>query len=120
MIRFYHRRTISSSVKFFTEFLSHSHMFSHDISFDKLIFACEDTLIAPTHWDDEPFELIVSNLPYSIKWAGDDNPLLINDPCFAPAGVLAPKSRADLAFIMHSLSWLAIMPPIVKTRKMEF
>lgn len=71
-------------------------MFSHDISFDKLIFACEDTLIAPTHWDDEPFELIVSNPPYSIKWAGDDNPLLINDPCFAPAGVLAPKSRADL------------------------
>lgn len=58
-------------------------------------------------WDDEPFELIVSNPPYSIKWAGDDNPLLINDPRFAPAGVLAPKSKADMAFIMHSLSWLA-------------
>ena len=57
--------------------------------------------------DDEPFELIVSNPPYSIKWSGDDNPLLINDPRFAPAGVLAPKSKADLAFIMHSLSWLA-------------
>ena len=53
------------------------------------------------------FELIVSNPPYSIKWAGDDNPLLINDPRFSPAGVLAPKSKADLAFIMHSLSWLA-------------
>ena len=51
--------------------------------------------------------MIVSNPPYSIKWAGDDNPLLINDPRFAPAGVLAPKSKADLAFIMHSLSWLA-------------
>ena len=62
---------------------------------------------APQHWDDEPFELIVSNPPYSIKWAGDENPLLINDPRFAPAGVLAPKSKADLAFIMHSLSWLA-------------
>ena len=82
-------------------------MFLHDIGFDKFSIACEDTLVAPAHWDDEPFELIVSNPPYSIKWAGDDNPLLINDPRFAPAGVLAPKSKADLAFIMHSLSWLA-------------
>ena len=82
-------------------------MFLHDIGFDKFNVACEDTLIAPQHWDEEPFELIVSNPPYSIKWAGDENPLLINDPRFAPAGVLAPKSKADLAFIMHSLSWLA-------------
>lgn len=82
-------------------------MFLHDIGFDKFDIACEDTLISPQHWDDEPFELIVSNPPYSIKWAGDENPLLINDPRFAPAGVLAPKSKADLAFIMHSLSWLA-------------
>ena len=82
-------------------------MFLHDIGFDKFDIACEDTLISPQHWDDEPFELIVSNPPYSIKWAGDDNPLLINDPRFAPAGVLAPKNKADLAFIMHSLSWLA-------------
>ena len=82
-------------------------MFLHDVGFDKFNIACEDTLISPQHWDDEPFELIVSNPPYSIKWAGDDNPLLINDPRFAPAGVLAPKSKADMAFIMHSLSWLA-------------
>ena len=82
-------------------------MFLHDVGFDKFDIACEDTLMNPSHWDDEPFELIVSNPPYSIKWAGDDNPLLINDPRFAPAGVLAPKSKADLAFIMHSLSWLA-------------
>ena len=82
-------------------------MFLHDIGFDKFNVACEDTLTAPQHWDDEPFELIVSNPPYSIKWAGDENPLLINDPRFSPAGVLAPKSKADLAFIMHSLSWLA-------------
>lgn len=82
-------------------------MFLHDIEPDKFDIACEDTLISPAHWDDEPFELIVSNPPYSIKWAGDDNPLLINDPRFSPAGVLAPKSKADLAFIMHSLSWLA-------------
>lgn len=82
-------------------------MFLHDVGFDKFDIACDDTLIAPQHWDDEPFELIVSNPPYSIKWAGDDNPLLINDPRFSPAGVLAPKSKADLAFIMHSLSWLA-------------
>ena len=82
-------------------------MFLHDVGFDKFNIACEDTLISPQHWDDEPFELIVSNPPYSIKWAGDDNPLLINDPRFSPAGVLAPKSKADLAFIMHCLSWLA-------------
>ena len=82
-------------------------MFLHDIGFDKFDIACEDTLINPQHWDDEPFELIVSNPPYSIKWAGDDNPLLINDPRYSPASVLAPKSKADLAFIMHSLAWLA-------------
>lgn len=82
-------------------------MFLHDIDFNKFNVACEDTLISPQHWDDEPFELIVSNPPYSIKWAGNDNPLLINDPRFAPAGVLAPKSKADMAFIMHSLAWLA-------------
>ena len=82
-------------------------MFLHDIGFDKFSIACEDTLVSPQHWDDEPFEVIVSNPPYSIKWEGDANPLLINDPRFSPAGVLAPKSKADLAFIMHSLSWLA-------------
>lgn len=82
-------------------------MFLHDVGYDKFDIACEDTLLNPQHWDDEPFELIVSNPPYSIKWVGDDNPLLINDPRFSPAGVLAPKSKADLAFIMHSLSWLA-------------
>ncbi len=82
-------------------------MFLHDIDFDKFDIANEDTLISPQHWDDEPFEAIVSNPPYSIKWAGDSNPLLINDERFSPAGILAPKSYADLAFIMHSLSWLA-------------
>ena len=81
-------------------------MFLHDVGFDKFDIAGRYST-APQHWDDEPFELIVSNPPYSIKWAGDDNPLLINDPRFSPAGVLAPKSKADLAFIMHSLSWLA-------------
>ena len=82
-------------------------MFLHDIGYDKFDIACEDTLTSPQHWDDEPFEVIVSNPPYSIKWAGDDNAVLINDPRYAPAGVLAPKSNADFAFIMHSLSWLA-------------
>ena len=82
-------------------------MFLHDIGYDKFDIACEDTLISPQHWDDEPFEVIVSNPPYSIKWAGDDNAVLINDPRYSPAGVLAPKSKADFAFIMHSLSWLA-------------
>lgn len=82
-------------------------MFLHDIGYDKFDVECEDTLTNPQHWDSEPFELIVSNPPYSIKWEGDDNPLLINDPRFSPAGVLAPKSKADMAFVMHCLSWLA-------------
>ena len=82
-------------------------MFLHDIDYDKFDIACEDTLLSPQHWDDEPFEVIVSNPPYSIHWKGDDDITLINDPRFAPAGVLAPKSKADLAFIMHSLSWLS-------------
>jgi type I restriction enzyme M protein len=82
-------------------------MFLHDIDYDKFDIAHGDTLTDPLHWDDEPFEAIVSNPPYSIKWDGDGNSILINDPRFSPAGVLAPKSKADLAFIMHSLSWLA-------------
>ena len=82
-------------------------MFLHDIDYDKFDIAHEDTLLHPQHWDDEPFEVIVSNPPYSIKWEGDNNPILINDPRFSPAGVLAPKGKADLAFIMHSLAWLA-------------
>ncbi len=82
-------------------------MFLHDIDYDKFDIAHGDTLTDPLHWDDEPFEAIVSNPPYSIKWAGKNDPILINDPRFSPAGVLAPPSKADLAFIMHSLSWLA-------------
>lgn len=82
-------------------------MFLHDIGYEKFNIGHGDTLTEPLHWDDEPFEAIVSNPPYSIKWEGNDNPLLINDDRFSPAGVLAPKSKADLAFIMHSLSWLA-------------
>lgn len=84
-------------------------MFLHDIGYEKFDIAYGDTLKdpSPLHWNEEPFEAIVSNPPYSIKWEGDDNPLLINDERFTPAGVLAPKSKADMAFIMHSLSWLA-------------
>ena len=82
-------------------------MFLHDIGYDKFDIEHGDTLIDPKHWDDEPFEAIVSNPPYSINWEGSDNGTLINDPRFSPAGVLAPKSKADFAFIMHCLSWLA-------------
>ena len=82
-------------------------MFLHDIDYDKFDIALGDTLVDPQHWDDQPFEVVVSNPPYSIKWEGDGNATLINDPRFAPAGVLAPKSKADLAFVMHALSWLA-------------
>lgn len=82
-------------------------MFLHDISFDKFDIAHGDTLMEPKHQDDEPFDAIVSNPPYSIKWEGKSNPLLINDPRFAPAGVLAPESKADLAFTMHMLHSLS-------------
>ena len=82
-------------------------MFLHDINYEKFSIAHGDTLIDPKHWDDEPFDAIVSNPPYSIKWEGKNNPLLINDPRFSPAGVLAPPSKADLAFTMHMLTWLS-------------
>ena len=88
--------------------LARINMFLHDVNYEKFHLANGDTLMEPQHWDDEPFDAIVSNPPYSIKWDGDSNPLLINDPRFAPAGVLAPKSAADLAFTMHMLSWLAV------------
>lgn len=82
-------------------------MFLHNIDFDKFSIVREDTLLSPMHWDDQPFELIVSNPPFSVPWEGDSNPVLINDPRFAPAGVLAPQSKGDMAFVMHALSWLA-------------
>jgi type I restriction enzyme M protein len=82
-------------------------MFLHDINYEKFEIAHGDTLTDPVHWDDQPFEAIVSNPPYSIDWDGDANPLMIDDPRFSPAGVLAPKSKADLAFTMHILHWLA-------------
>lgn len=82
-------------------------MFLHNVGYDKFNIALGDTLEDPQHWDDEPFDVIVSNPPYSIHWSGEDNPVLINDPRFSVAGVLAPKTKADFAFILHSLSWLS-------------
>lgn len=87
--------------------LARINMFLHDVNFDKFNIALGDTLKDPQHWDDEPFDAIVSNPPYSIKWEGKNNPLNINDARFSPAGVLAPPSKADLAFTMHMLSWLS-------------
>ena len=87
--------------------LARINMFLHDVNFDKFDIALGDTLKEPAHWDDEPFDAIVSNPPYSIKWEGKENPLNINDARFSPAGVLAPASKADLAFTMHMLSWLS-------------
>lgn len=87
--------------------LCRMNMWLHDIEYTDFNIGHGDTLTEPLHWDDEPFEAIVSNPPYSIKWKGDTDPILINDERFSPAGVLAPKSKADLAFIMHSLSWLS-------------
>ncbi len=82
-------------------------MFLHDINYEKFNIAHGDTLTNPKHWDEEPFDAIVSNPPYSINWEWDANPILINDPRFAPAWVLAPKSKADLAFTLHMLTWLS-------------
>jgi len=87
--------------------LARINMFLHDIGFEKFDFALGDTLKNPMHWNDEPFDAIVSNPPYSTKWEGKNNPILINDTRFSPAGVLAPSSKADLAFVMHILSWLS-------------
>lgn len=88
--------------------LARINMFLHGVNYEQFNIAHGDTLTDPQHWDDEPFEAIVSNPPYSIRWEGDANPLLINDERYSPAGVLAPKSKADLAFTMHILSWLAV------------
>ncbi len=82
-------------------------MFLHDINYANFDIRNGDTLLEPYHWDEEPFDAIVSNPPYSTKWVGSDNATLINDARFAPAGVLAPKSKSDLAFTMHMLSWLS-------------
>lgn len=87
--------------------LARINMFLHNINYNNFSIERGDTLIHPAHWNDEPFDAIVSNPPYSIKWAGKENPILINDDRFAPAGVLAPKNYADLAFTMHMLSWLS-------------
>lgn len=88
--------------------LARINMFLHDINFADFDIAHGDTLIDPAHREEEPFQAIVSNPPYSIKWEGDANPLLINDDRFRAAGVLAPKSKADLAFTMHILASLAV------------
>ena len=82
-------------------------MLLHDIGYENFSIALGDTLLEPKHFDDEPFDAIVSNPPYSTKWIGNDDPKLINDSRFAPAGVLAPKNYSDLAFVLHMLSWLS-------------
>lgn len=87
--------------------LARMNMFLHNINYDKFNVELGDTLLAPHFGDDKPFDAIVSNPPYSVKWVGADDPTLINDDRFAPAGVLAPKSKADFAFVLHALSYLS-------------
>ncbi|KYK74579.1 type I restriction-modification system subunit M [Aggregatibacter actinomycetemcomitans] len=87
--------------------LARMNMFLHNINYDKFDIALGNTLLKPRFGDDKPFDAIVSNPPYSVKWIGSDDPTLINDERFAPAGVLAPKSKADFAFILHALSYLS-------------
>ena len=82
-------------------------MFLHNINYDKFHIALGNTLLDPHFGDDKPFDAIVSNPPYSVNWIGSDDPTLINDERFAPAGVLAPKSKADFAFVLHALSYLS-------------
>lgn len=82
-------------------------MFLHNINYDKFNMMLGNTLTDPHFGDDKPFDAIVSNPPYSVKWIGSDDPTLINDERFAPAGVLAPKSKADFAFVLHALSYLS-------------
>ncbi len=102
-----HQGFFGQEINLTTYNLCRINMFLHDINYNHFNIAHGNTLTDPKHWDDEPFDAIVSNPPYSIRWEGDANPLLINDPRFSPAGVLAPKSKADLAFTMHMLSWLS-------------
>lgn len=87
--------------------LARMNMFLHNVNYDKFNIQLGDTLIEPHFGDDQPFDAIVSNPPYSVKWKGSDDPTLINDDRFAPAGVLAPKSKADFAFVLHALSYLS-------------
>ncbi|MBL0617314.1 type I restriction-modification system subunit M [Aeromonas veronii] len=87
--------------------LARMNMFLHNVNYDKFNIQLGDTLREPHFGDDKPFDAIVSNPPYSVKWIGSDDPTLINDDRFAPAGVLAPKSKADFAFVLHALSYLS-------------
>jgi type I restriction enzyme M protein len=87
--------------------LARMNMFLYNINYDKFDIKLGNTLIAPHFGDEKPFDAIVSNPPYSVKWIGSDDPTLINDERFAPAGVLAPKSKADFAFVLHALSYLS-------------
>lgn len=87
--------------------LARMNMFLHNVNYDKFNIQRGDTLEDPLFADDRPFDAIVSNPPYSVKWIGSDDPTLINDERFAPAGVLAPKSKADFAFVLHALNYLS-------------
>lgn len=87
--------------------LARMNMFLHNINYDKFDITLGNTLLNPSFGDEKPFDAIVSNPPYSVKWIGSDDPTLINDERFAPAGVLAPKSKADFAFVLHALSYLS-------------
>ena len=85
--------------------LARMNMFLHNINYDKFNIQLGNTLTEPHFGDEKPFDAIVSNPPYSVKWIGSDDPTLINDERFAPAGVLAPKSKADFAFVLHALHY---------------
>ena len=90
-----------------THILARMNMFLHDVSYNKFEIALGNTLTSPQFGDDKPFDAIVCNPPYSMRWVGEDDPTLINDDRFSAAGVLPPSSQADYAFILHALNYLS-------------
>jgi type I restriction enzyme M protein len=84
--------------------LARMNMIMHDVNYSQFDIKQEDTLEVPQHLGKE-FEAIVANPPFSQKWNAND--LKLTDNRFSKYGKLAPKTKADFAFIQHMISHLA-------------